>query len=152
MLLIQLENELETEQACQDFAERLRWPQGARCIQCGSSRVFKFLAHETTRKVKRASGLVETVPVPARHLYQCVECAHQFTVISGTLFHDTHLPLAKWFRAIALMVNAKGAITARQLQRDLGVSYKTAWYLCHRIREVLGETSDGDSETGVGSF
>jgi transposase-like protein len=138
--MIWLASELATEQQCLDFAETIRWPRGVRCVHCRSPRVFKFVAKEIARRAKRADGRVETVVAPARQLYQCVEFGHQFTVTTGTALHDTHLPLVKWFFAIALMINTKGAVTARQLQRDLHVSYKTAWYLSHRIRDALGET------------
>jgi transposase-like protein len=72
-------------------------------------------------------------------LYQCLECKAQFSATSGTLFNDSHLPLVKWFLAVALMCNAKKGISAKQMQRDLHVSYKTAWYLCHRIRKAMEE-------------
>src|SRR6185312_12649855 len=76
---------------------------------------------------------------PDRHLYQCLdkECRYQFTVTDGTIFNDTHLPLNKWFLAAAMMRNAKKGLSAKQMERDLGVSYKTAWYLCHRIRKAM---------------
>ena len=61
---------------------------------------------------------------------------------SGALFHDSHLPLSKWFAAIALMADAKKGISACQLQRHIGMTYKTAWYVCHRIREAMREESD----------
>ncbi len=106
-------------------------------MHCHSPRVFRFVTSEKTRRVKRADGRLETVPVPARHLYECVNQGHQFTVTTGTVLHDTHLPLTKWFFAIALMVNSKGKVTLSQIQRDLGVSYQTARYLHRRIREAL---------------
>jgi hypothetical protein len=58
---------------------------------------------------------------------------------AGTIFHDSHLPLSKWFMAIALMIDAKKGMSALQLQRHLGVNYPTAWYLAHRIREAMGD-------------
>ena len=67
-------------------------------------------------------------------------CRQQFSPTAGTLFADTHLPLITWFHAIGLMLNAKKGISAKQLQRDLGIGgYKTAWYLNHRIREAMGK-------------
>jgi len=67
------------------------------------------------------------------------ECGHQFTATTGTIFHDTHLPLRKWLMALALIVDAKKGISANQVKRHLGVSYKTAWHLCHRIRKAMQE-------------
>ena len=64
-------------------------------------------------------------------------CRFQFSVTSGTIFDKSHLPLPVWFQAVALIVNAKKSISAKQMERDLGVSYRTAWFLNHRIREAM---------------
>src|SRR6185295_16178165 len=85
----------------------------------------------------RANGKRETVVVPERRLYGCKACGSQFTVTTGTLFHDTHLPLRKWFYAIGLSLNSPQMPSVRRLQRELAVSYKTAWYLLHRIRGAI---------------
>ena len=129
--------------------EELRWPEGVRCLACESERISKFQTKESTRKrfSKRLGKEVE-VRVPARHLYQCLECGRQFSATLGTLFNDTHLPLRKWFLAIALMCNAKKGVSALQLQRDLEVSYRTAWHLAHRIRKAMKD-EDGPQLTGV---
>jgi hypothetical protein len=84
-------------------------------------------------------GETYTATIPDRHLYQCLNpgCKHQFTATAGTIFNDTHLPLQEWMSAVAIMYNAKKGASAKQLQRDLEVSYKTAWYLEHRIREAM---------------
>src|ERR671929_756003 len=74
-----------------------------------------------------------------RHQYQCRSCRYQFSVTAGTIFHDTHLPLWKWFLAVYLIAESKKGISANQLKRSLGVSYKTAWYLCHRVRAAFKE-------------
>lgn len=136
--LIAVQQELGTEEQCLAFLEALRWPEGVRCVQCDSDKVSKFSTKESTRTRKNPeTGEVETKTVPARHLYQCLACGHQFTATAGTIFNDTHLPLQKWMLATAIMCNAKKGVSAKQLQRDLGVSYKTAWYLSHRIREAM---------------
>jgi hypothetical protein len=139
MDLIAIATEFGTPEACFDFLEKKRWPEGVRCLKCDGDKVSKFVTKEGTRKrVSKRKGEV-TVSVPARHLYQCLnsECGHQFTATTGTLFNDTHLPIQKWFFAVALMTNAKKGLSAKQMQRDLKVSYQTAWYLCHRIRESM---------------
>jgi transposase-like protein len=69
--------------------------------------------------------------------YECSECHYQFTITTQTIFHDTHLPLETWFLAVLLLVEARKGMSANQLKRTLGVSYKTAWYLCHRIRAAM---------------
>jgi transposase-like protein len=68
-------------------------------------------------------------------------CRCQFTAKTGTVFSDSHLPLQKWFLAIALMTCAERGISALQLKPELGVGYQTAWYLCHRIREAMERSS-----------
>src|SRR5258708_25562983 len=80
-------------------------------------------------------------------IYQGIACSKQFSATSGTIFNDTHLPLTKWFMAIAMICEAKKGMSALQLQRHLGVNYRTAWHLAHRIREAM---QDGASLlTGV---
>src|SRR5207248_3367684 len=78
--------------------------------------------------------------------YQCLEpsCKQQFTATSGTIFHDSHLALHKWFLAIALIMDAKKGMSAKQLERHLEVNYRTAWYLAHRIRKAMAEGNGGD--------
>jgi len=117
-----------TDEQCLEYIEKMRWPDGVvRCTVCGATGA-KRVERKTDSKNKRG------------WFYLCAEptCRNQFSPTSGTLFHDTHLPLITWFHAIALMLNAKKGISAKQLQRDLGIGgYKTAWYLNHRIREAM---------------
>ncbi len=68
----------------------------------------------------------------------CRSCDYQFSVTAGTIMHRSHLPLRKWFLAIYLMCESKKGMSAHQLKRSLGVAYQTAWHLCHRIREAMG--------------
>jgi transposase-like protein len=77
-----------------------------------------------------------------RNQFACESCGYQFSVTAGTIFHDSHLPLRKWFIAVLLICESKKGMSALQLKRTLGVAYKTAWYLCHRIREAV---KDADS-------
>jgi transposase-like protein len=144
--LIDVQKELGTEEQCLAYLEALRWPEGVRCVQCGHDNVSKFATAEGSRQRVNSKGETVTVKVPARQLYQCLnpECGHQFTATVGTIFNDSHLPLDKWMLAVAIMCNAKKGVSAKQLQRDLAVSYKTAWFLSHRIREamILGNWTD----------
>jgi hypothetical protein len=138
--LIAIQRELGTEEQCIAFLENVRWPEGVRCVKCDSDRISKFSTAEGTRNYKNPkTGEIEKRTVPARHLYQCLntECGHQFSVTAGTIFNDSHLPLSKWMLATAIMCNAKKGVSAKELQRDLECSYKTAWYLSHRIREAM---------------
>ncbi len=142
MDLIRIATEYNSEQACLNYLEKARWPEGVRCIGktdkgvvCGSDKITKFSTKEGKRKPKPGEKEGRTIPV--RHLYQCQECGYQFTAKTETLFNDSHLPLVKWFIAVTLMTNAKKGMSALQLQRDLKVSYQTAWYVNHRIREAM---------------
>jgi transposase-like protein len=108
-----------SEDRCRAYLEELRWPDGPECPRC---------AEPTT-----ISKIV------ARNQYECDSCRYQFSVTAGTLFHDSHLPLWKWFLAIYLICESKKGISANQLKGMLSVSYKTAWYMSHRIREAMGD-------------
>jgi transposase-like protein len=125
--LIDVANEFGTEEQCLAYLERLRWPDGVRCVVCGSDRISRITSSSRKQKIRR--------------LFQCLEptCKHQFTATAGTIFHDSHLPLQKWFLAITLIVDAKKGMSASQLSRHLHVNYRTAWYLAHRIRKAMEE-------------
>ena len=116
MDLFQLTERFHSEEKCREILEELRWPNGVTCPRCQNARH----AHDTVRGT-----------------YDCYSCGYQFSVLAGTIFHDTHLPLRKWFMAVMLVVESKKGVSANQLKRVLGVSYKTAWYLCHRIRAAM---------------
>ena len=106
-----------TDEKCRELLERLRWPADPECPRCHTQALARL---------------------DARLLY-CKECDYQFTVTAGTIFHDSHLPLQKWFMATLLLCEARKGMSANQIKRTLGVSYKTAWYLCHRIRAAMKE-------------
>ena len=72
-------------------------------------------------------------------LFYCKACDYQFTVTAGTVFNDSHLPHIKWLTATLLLCEARKGMSANQLKRTLSVTYKTAWYLCHRIRHAMAE-------------
>jgi transposase-like protein len=72
-----------------------------------------------------------------KQLFYCKQCDYQFSVTVGTIFNDSHLPLTSWFLAALLLCEAKKGMSACQIQRTLGITYKTAWFLCHRIRAAM---------------
>src|SRR5262245_6752767 len=130
--LIDVARDFASEDACLDYLEAQRWPGGVACLNCGSLKVGRSVSTVKNRKTGKV--------VKTRRVYDCLEaeCGHQFSVTTGTIFHDSHLPLSKWFLAVALFINAKKSLSALQLQRDLGIgSYRTAWYLAHRIRHAM---------------
>lgn len=116
MDLMKLIAKFDTDEKCRITLEKLRWPDGVRCIRCDSEKI--------SRNYKR-------------NQFECAPCGYHFSVTAGTIFHDSHLPLRKWFIATYLICEAKKGVSALQLKRTLGVAYKTAWYLCHRIREAV---------------
>jgi len=130
-----------TDEQCLQYIEKMRWPDGiVRCPTCGDKNVEKYDRPVTNPKKRRSEIRDKHKTNRRNYFYICrnVDCREQFSTTSGTLFHDTHLPLIVWFQAIALMLNAKKGLSAAQLQRDLGIGgYKTAWYLNHRIREAM---------------
>ena len=135
-----------SEQACLTYLENIRWPRGVRCPKCGSRKISNFTTPESTRSKKyisKRTGEAKDWKIPARTLYQCLDsaCRCQFTAKTGTVFNDSHLPLRKWFLAIALVISSEKGMSALQLKRELGVGYQTAWYLCHRIREAMEESA-----------
>jgi transposase-like protein len=130
MNLLDIYKELNTEAKCLAFLEHMRWPDGVKCLSCNSARVSHITSTGKHNKKTGRTG-------PDRQLYQCNECRFQFTATTGTVYHDTHLPLSKWFLAIALITESKKGISANQLSRALGVQYRTAWYLAHRIRKAM---------------
>jgi transposase-like protein len=118
--LLGLVRNFRSEKECIAYLEKLRWPEGLTCIRCGSTRVLVFNIRGRNRK--------------GRHLYQCAVCRYQFSVTAGTVFHDSHLPLKKWFRAVVMVNSANEDLSAKELQRQLDTTYKTAWYMLRRIR------------------
>lgn len=123
MNLLQIAKTFATEDQALDYLVNARWPNGVRCIACDHDKVWRIDTKGKTGK-------------PCR-LFECADCGLHFSATTGTLFNDSHLPLTKWFAAMALMVEAKKGISANQVARHIGCSYKTAWYLCHRIRKAM---------------
>jgi hypothetical protein len=122
---ISKQRSLTTEEKCIAYLEKMRWPEGIRCPTCTNHAISRFRA-------KGKSG-------KTRYLYQCLgkTCRYQFSPTTGTIFHDSHLPLTKWFRAIALLSDAEKPMSTNQLRIALGVQYKTAAHLAGRIRQAM---------------
>ncbi len=118
--LVSLVERFRSEDSCRMYLESLRWPDGVICPRCSHPSV---------------------TAIEDRGQHSCNKCAYHFSVTSNTIMHDTHLPLWKWFLATYTMSESKKGVSANQLKRMLGVSYKTAWYLCHRIRAAMAEVN-----------
>jgi transposase-like protein len=113
-----------TEDRCRAYLEQLRWPEGTDCPRCEST---------------------DTARLEARKKFYCRACRYHFSVMSGTLFHGTHLPAWKWFLTITLMIESKDGVPANKLVDLLGVTYKTAWFVEHRIRAALPSDENGSA-------
>ena len=112
------------KEAARAHLEATRWPEGAVCPHCESKNV-----KELTGKSHRAG------------LRQCNQCRQQFTVTVGTVFERSKVPLNKWLLATHLLTASKKGMSAHQIHRMIGVTYKTAWFMCHRIREAMTDTN-----------
>ncbi|NUM56590.1 MAG: IS1595 family transposase [Candidatus Hydrogenedentes bacterium] len=119
--LITMMDTFGSEDKCRDYLTELRWPDGVVCPRCGCTNISKIIK---------------------RDQYDCDGCRYQFSATAGTIFHDSHLPLRKWFAAVYLMCESRKGISANQLKRTLKVAYKTAWYLCHRIRAAVKDVNE----------
>src|SRR5580658_3997869 len=132
-----------TDEQCLQYIEKMRWPDGVvRCTTCGDKNVEKYDRPAPNPKKRRSEDRPKDKANRRQWFYICrnVDCREQFSPTSGTIFHNTHLPLIVWLQAVALMLNAKKGLSAKQMQRDLGIGgYKTAWYLNHRIRKAMAE-------------
>ncbi len=106
--------------AAAEYLESIRWPNGPVCPHCG----------ENERKAYRLTK-------SKRRLWKCAACRKQFTVTVGTIFESSHIPLNKWLLAFYLLCSSKKGMSAHQLHRMLGVTYKSAWFMAHRIRYAM---------------
>ncbi len=112
------------EAKAREWLEQARWPNGVNCPHCGGLRVALMGGK------KHRPGL-----------YHCPDCRGQFTVQTGSVMESSHVPLPKWVLATRLMTSAKKGFSAHQLHRSIGVTYKTAWFMFHRIREAMADPS-----------
>lgn len=128
MLPLELSNPIYTdEDAARGQLERIRWPDTRFCPYCGST--------------------TKTEPLGGSSMgpgwFYCSDCQRKFTVRVGTIFERSHIPLHKWLLGFRLMASSKKGISAHQLHRTLGITYKSAWFMAHRIREAMKESFPG---------
>ena len=128
------------------LVESILWPNGAVCPHCEENkRVNKLPPQRTKASKKHPQGK------PVYGLWKCYRCRKQFTVRVKTIFEDSHIPLGKWLLAMHAMCSSKKGVSAAQLQRELGLSYKSAWHMCHRVRVAMSEKSLGPKLGGSGT-
>jgi transposase-like protein len=119
-----------------EYLEAQRWPNGPNCPHCGNA---------AQAKIKSLHGKSHRPGV-----YQCNECREQFTVTVGTVMERSKIPLNKWLLAMHLMGSSKKGMSAHQLHRMLGVTYQSAWFLAHRIREAMADLEPNKSGGPLG--
>ncbi len=111
------------EEAAREHIEASRWPNGVNCPHCGSLNVMRMGG-------KTQAGM-----------FLCRDCADKFTCRTGTVMERSHIPLHKWLLAMMLLSSSKKGMSAHQIHRTMGITYKSGWFLCHRIREAMGDDS-----------
>jgi len=136
--LSQLAKYFSDEDAARALLEEMRWGKdGAVCPHCGGTDPYKLTPKATSKKPGR------------KGLYKCKACRKQFTVTVGTIFEDSHIPISKWLLALHLLASSKKGISAHQLHRNLGISYKGAWFMAMRLRHAAASGPMGELMQGT---
>lgn len=132
MNLAELVENFSTEESAIRYLESQLWPEGPVCPHCGEiGNAFEMRSKAETKNKMRPG------------LWKCSGCRKTFRVTVGTIFEDSHIPLHKWMMAIHLMCASKKGISAHQLHRMLGIGYRAAWFMAHRIRHAMSEKHSG---------
>jgi transposase-like protein len=138
MNLVDLAQHFSNEDKAREFLEKKRWPDGPICPHCG-------LEGEAYRLKPTDKGKSHV----RKGLWKCASCRKEFTVTVGTIFEDSHIPLHKWLLAFHLLCASKKGMSAHQLHRMLGVTYKSAWFMAHRIRYAMAEEPLSSKLAGI---
>lgn len=125
--LLEFQRKFGTEEACEKYLFKKRWPDGFKCPKCGHSEYYD---------------------IDTRKLYECKKCAHQTSVTAGTVMHKSKLDLTVWFWAIYLVSNDKRGRSALSISQIFDLNYRTAWRLLHKIRHAMSERDDNYQLTG----
>ena len=115
-----------TDDQCREYLVAQRWPDGVTCPKCGAEKPYTI-----TRKHPGKNSV--------RSIYKCRACKKQFSATVGTIFEDSKIPLSTWFAVIYQMCASKKGVSALQIKRMFGLHYRSAWFMCHRIREAMKE-------------
>lgn len=129
----------QDEDKAREALEAVRWPEGPICPHCGSSDPDKLAKIEGTKKSHRPG------------LFYCNDCKGQFTVTVRTVFERSKVPLTKWWMAAHIMNSGKNGVSAQEIHRQIGVTYKTAWFMMHRLREAMIDAKPTPMGSGGGN-
>ncbi len=135
--LVELASYFADEEKSIEFLESIRWPNGPVCPHCSHGKAYHLKGKPGTKKRSN------------RKVWKCAGCRKKFSVSKGTIFEDSSIPLNKWLAAFYLMCSSKKGVSAKQLERSIGVTYKTAWFLAHRIRHAMGKSPLSDKLKGI---
>ena len=126
MNLSDISQQFSSEDKAREYLEKVLWPDGAVCPHCG-------VLGESYRLTANPGSKTHVRP----GVWKCGGCREQFTVKVGTIFEDSHIPLHKWLMAIHLLCSSKKGMSSHQIHRSLGITYKSAWFMTHRIRHAM---------------
>lgn len=138
--LVTLAMNYSDEDRARELFESIRWPNGPVCPHCKNHKekaIYKITPKATSKTPTR------------KGVYKCGACRKKFTAMVGTIFSDSHIPLSKWLMAFSLMSASKKGVSAHQIHRMLGLTYKTSWFMCHRIRFAMDQGPLSDLLTGT---
>ena len=127
----------QDEDAAREHLEALHWPDGPFCPHCGSVKATRLPPQRGRKTKAHPEGALR------KGVVQCNDCRQQYTVTVGTVFESSKVPLHKWLYVNHVLCSSKKGTSAHQIARNIGVSYKTAWFMMHRIREAMKETDAG---------
>ena len=129
--LVTLADGTLTEADTRAMFEKMRWPNGPICTfdDCGGAEAYRISVAGKTLKSGRVVG--------PRELFKCKACRRQFSVTKGTAFEDSKIPLRSWLTVMYRMCSSKKSVSARQIEREFGLSHRAAWFMCHRIRWMM---------------
>ena len=124
-------SEFNNDAKARELIEGIRWPNGPVCVHCGHDKAYTI------------KGKAESTNPAKAGTYKCAKCRKKFNVCMGTILEKSHISLGNWLVATILMCSSKKGISAKQIQRLLGLSsYQTAWFMCHRIRHGMTEATE----------
>lgn len=138
MNLSEIAKHFSDDESARKFLEKMRWPNGVVCPHCGAMGEAFELHATPSGKTHVRNGV-----------WKCGGCRKQFSVTVGTIFEDSHIPLHKWLLAIHLLCASKKGMSAHQLHRMLGITYKSAWFMAHRIRYAMAQDTFSTKLRGV---